>query len=148
MGDRLRIASGALALLLGVAAAASGNEDVWSRLRSIEGAFERGDATALRVSFSTAGKVRVDLKDLTDGQRWYAPSQLQVIFAQIFEQYATRELAFRKADVTLASSGTAFARGRWVRRSRHGGPESMDTLTFTLCEEGGDWHILEIRSSH
>jgi hypothetical protein len=70
-----------------------------------------------------------------------------VIFAQIFEQYSTRELAFPKTDVTLSSPGTAFARGRWLRRARHGGPDSTDTLTFTLCEEGGDWRILEIRSS-
>jgi hypothetical protein len=148
MPDWLGLGIGVLALLLGAASdQAPASEAVWPRLRSIESAFERGDATALRNSFSTAGKVRVELKDVTGGQRWYAPSQLQVIFAQIFEQHATRELVFKDADVTLASPGTAFARGRWVRRARHGGPESTETLTFTLCEEGGDWRILEIRSS-
>jgi hypothetical protein len=148
MSYRLGVGVRAVALLLVAATGhAQANEAVWSRLRSIEAAFRQGDATALRLSFSTAGKVRVELKDVPGGQRWYAPSQLQVIFAQIFDQYATRELAFPKTDVTLSSAGTAFARGRWLRRARHGGPDSTDTLTFTLCEEGGDWRILEIRSS-
>ncbi len=147
MRYRLGVGVRAVALLLAAIGHAQANEAVFSRLRSIETAFQQGDATALRLCFSTAGKVRVELKDLAGGQRWYAPSQLQVIFAQIFDQYATRELSFRKTDVALSSSGTAFARGRWLRRARHGGPDSTDTLTFTLCEEGGDWRILEIRSS-
>lgn len=123
------------------------NEALWARLRRIEGAFREGDANALRLSFPSAGKIRVEIKDLTEGQSWYAPAQLQVIFSQIFEAFATREMAFRRSDVTLSPSGTAFARGRWVRRGQHGGPETVDTLTFTLREEGGDWRILEIRSS-
>ncbi len=148
MGYRRGVGVRALALLLVAASGhAQANEAVWSRLRSIEAAFRQGDASALRLSFSTAGKVRVELKDVPGGERWYAPSQLQVIFAQIFEQYSTRELAFAKTDVTLSSSGTAFARGRWLRRARPGGPDSTDILTFTLCEEGGGWRILEIRSS-
>lgn len=123
------------------------NEALWARLRRIESAFREGDANALRLSFPSSGKIRVEIKDLTEGQTWYAPAQLQVIFGQIFEGFATREMAFRRSEVTLSPSGTAFARGRWVRRGQRGGPETVDTLTFTLREESGDWRILEIRSS-
>ena len=38
-----------------------------SRLQRIESAFRGGDAGALRPCFASSGKVRVDLKDLTDG---------------------------------------------------------------------------------
>lgn len=120
---------------------------LWSRLQRIEAAFRQGDAGSLRLSFSGAGKVRVDLKGLTDGQASYGLGQLQVVFAQIFEEFRTRDFAFEKDEVKVSRPGTAFARGRWVRRSQAGGPETVDNLTFTLREESGDWRILEIRSS-
>jgi hypothetical protein len=118
-----------------------------SRLQHIESAFRGGDAGALRPSFASTGKVRVDLKDLTDGPASYGPGQLQVIFGQIFDGHRTREFAFRKQDVTVPSPGTAFAKGRWVRRARTGGQETADTLTFTLREENRDWRIYEILTS-
>jgi hypothetical protein len=117
------------------------------RLQHIESAFRGGDAGALRPSFASTGKVRVDLKDLTEGPVSYGPGQLQVIFGQIFEGHRTREFAFRKQDVTVPSPGTAFAKGRWVRRARTGGQETADTLTFTLREENRDWRIYEILTS-
>lgn len=142
--------AGTLALALtwvaGAVSAEEGQPGLWSRLQRIESAFRQGDATSLRLSLSSAGKVRIDLKDLTDGPASYAPGQLQVIFDQIFEDYHTRDFAFRKQDVTVSSSGTAFARGRWVRRTRDA-QEAVDTLTFTLREEGGDWRVHEILSS-
>lgn len=118
-----------------------------SRLQRIESAFRGGDAGALRPCFASSGKVRVDLKDLTDGPASYGPGQLQVVFEQIFDGNRTREFAFRKQDVTVPSPGTAFAKGRWVRRARTGGPETVDTLTFTLREEDRDWRIHEILTS-
>ena len=120
---------------------------LWTRLRRIESAFRERDANSLRLSLSTSGKVRVEMKDLVAGQTAYGPGQLQVIFGQIFEVSQTRDLAFDKDDVRVATQGTAFARGRWVRRSVPGGQELVDTLTFTLREETGDWRIQEIRSS-
>ena len=118
-----------------------------SRLQRIESAFRGGDAGALRSCFASSGKVRVDLRDLTEGPASYGPGQLQVIFEQIFEGNRTREFAFRKQDVTVPSAGTAFAKGRWVRRARTGGQETVDTLTFTLREENRDWRIHEIQTS-
>lgn len=118
-----------------------------SRLQRIESAFRGGDAGALRPCFAASGKVRVDLKDLTDGPASYGPGQLQVVFEQIFDGNRTREFAFRKQDVTVPSPGTAFAKGRWVRRTRAGGQETVDTLTFTLREENRDWRIHEILTS-
>jgi len=118
-----------------------------SRLRSIESAFRGGDAGALRPCFASSGKVRVDLRGLTDGPASYGPGQLQVVFEQIFDGNRTREFAFRKPDVTVPSPGTAFAKGRWVRRAKTGGKESVDTLTFTLREENQDWRIHEILTS-
>ena len=118
-----------------------------SRLQRIESAFRGGDAGALRPCFASSGKVRVDLKDLTDGPASYGPGQLQVVFEQIFDGHRTREFAFRKQDVTVPSAGTAFAKGRWVRRARTGGQETVDTLTFTLREENRDWRIHEILTS-
>jgi hypothetical protein len=118
-----------------------------SRLQRIESAFRGGDAGALRPCFASSGKVRVDLRDLTDGPASYGPGQLQVVFEQIFDGTRTREFAFRKQDVTVPSPGTAFAKGRWVRRARTGGQETVDTLTFTLREEDRDWRIHEILTS-
>lgn len=151
---RLALVIASAALLAGVERAV-GAEDaarddadaaLWARLERIETAFRGGDANSLRLSCSERGKVRVDLKELT-GQTTYGPGQLQVVFGQIFEDYATREFAFRRSEVSVSTPGTAFARGRWVRRSSHGGRETVDTLTFTLREESGDWRIHEVRSS-
>jgi hypothetical protein len=118
-----------------------------SRLQRVESAFRGGDAAALRSCFVSSGKVRVDLRDLTDGPASYGPGQLQVVFEQIFDANRTREFAFRKQDVTVPSARTAFAKGRWVRRARTGGQETVDTLTFTLREENQDWRIHEILTS-
>ena len=123
------------------------NPQLSSRLQRIESAFRGGDAGALRPCFASSGKVRVDLKDLTEGPASYGPGQLQVVFEQIFDGNRTREFAFRKQDVTVPSPGTAFAKGRWVRRARTGGQETVDTLTFTLREENRDWRIHEILTS-
>lgn len=116
-----------------------------ARLHSIEGAFRQGDAAALRASFSAAGKVRVELHDLPQGEGSYAAGQLQVIFGRLFEESPTRSFEFARDEVRLAQ-GTAFARGRWVRRQARS-EENVETLTFTLRDESGDWRILEIRSS-
>jgi hypothetical protein len=118
-----------------------------SRLRRIEGAFRDGSAGSLRQSFSESGKVRVDLKDLTDEPASYGCGQLQVVFTRIFDENQTRAFAFPKDDVTVSAAGTAFARARWSRRSRPSGQNAVDNLTFTLRQESGDWRINEIRSS-
>jgi hypothetical protein len=118
-----------------------------SRLRRIEAAFREGDAGSLRTSFCSGGRVRVELRDLPEGPGTYGPGQLQAIFGRIFEQARTEDFAFGKDDIHVATPGTAFARGRWVRRAPARGPETVDMLTFTLREESGDWRILEIRSS-
>ena len=97
--------------------------------------------------FGGNGKVRVDLKDVMEGPGSYGASQLEVIFVRIFDENRTREFAFRDEEVTVSAPGTAFARGRWVRKARPGGSDTTDTLTFTLRQESGDWRIHEIRSS-
>jgi len=119
---------------------------LWSRLQHIASAFQQGDAGALRLSCSSGGKVRIDLRDMLDGQGAYGPGQVQVIFRDIFDEYRTRDFEFPRDNVKVSPSGTAFARGRWVRKGQ-GGREAVDNLTFTLREEGGDWRIQEIRSS-
>jgi hypothetical protein len=119
-------------------------EGLWSRLRRIETAFRGGDAISLRRSFASGGKVRVDLRDLEGGSGVYSPGQLQVMFGRIFDESPTRDFGFRPDDVTT-SSDTAFARGRWVRRQPGG--DRVETLTFTLHAESGDWRILEIRAT-
>jgi hypothetical protein len=127
--------------------AGSADEALSSRLQRIEGAFRGDDAGALRASFAGNCKVRVDLKDLTDGPASYGPGQLQVVFEHIFEEHRTREFSFRRPDVSLSPPGTAFAKGRWVRQARTGGQETVDALTFTLREEDHDWRIQEIVTS-
>jgi hypothetical protein len=117
------------------------------RLQRIESAFRDGDASALRRSFATSGKLRVDLKNLTEGQEAYGASQLQVIFTQIFEGCRTSDFRFALDEVSVPSPGTAFARGRWTRTGRRERVELAETLTFTLRDDGSDWRILEIRSS-
>jgi hypothetical protein len=138
-------------VLLTLAGPAPGEEPpngaLRARLSRIEGAFKSGSAGSLRQSFSESGKVRVDLKDLTEEPASYGCGQLQVVFARIFDENQTREFAFPKDDVTVSAEGTAFARARWSRRNRPGGQEAVDNLTFTLRQESGDWRINEIRSS-
>lgn len=131
----------------GAARAATLDPALSTRLRRIEGAFRGGDAASLRPIFTTSGKVRVDLKDVMEGPGSYGSSQLEVIFDRIFDENRTREFTFRDDDVTVSTPGTAFARGRWVRKARPGGTDATDTLTFTLRQESGDWRIHEIRSS-
>jgi hypothetical protein len=114
---------------------------LWSRLRRIEVAFRDGDAGALRASFCS-GKVRVDLPQVEGAPGSYGPGQLQVIFAQIFAAARTERFVFPPAEVTLRSSDTAFARGRWVRLGAESGQAEL--LTFTLRAEEGDWRIHEI----
>jgi len=144
----LVVAGGCAVALAGPfrAAVADVDPSLASRLRRIESAFRSGDASALRPSFAP-GKVRVDLRDLTDGPGSYGSGQLEVLFGRIFDEIRTREFLIRPQDVTVSAPSTAFARGRWVRRPRPGGAERVDTLTFTLREEGGEWRIHEIRSS-
>ena len=141
------VAALSLFALAGPAPAQEPDDALRSRLTRIEGAFREGSEGSLRQSFSETGKVRVDLKDLTDEPASYGCGQLQVVFGRIFDENQTREFAFPKDDVTVSASGTAFARARWSRRNRPGGQESVDNLTFTLRQESGDWRINEIRSS-
>ena len=141
------MAAAAAVLLACPVARASALDPTWSsRLRRIESAFRRGDASSLRPAFTANGKVRVDLKDVMDGPGSYGPSQLEVIFGRIFDENVTYDFWFRDEEVTVSGPGTAFARGRW-RRFRRGGAITTDTLTFTLRQEGGDWRVHEIRSS-
>ena len=116
-----------------------------TRLKRIEAAFRQNDAASLRPSLTTTGKVRVDLHDQPEGQGSYGPGQLQVVFGRIFQDSPTQEFGFGTGSVTVSAPGTAFARGRWLRRGTP--PGRADTLTFTLREDSGDWRISEIRSS-
>lgn len=118
-----------------------------ARLDRIEKAFRDERAGALRQSFSDEAKLRVHIRDLPAAQGSYGPRQLEVIFGDIFSAYRTTDFRFGRDEVTVSSPNTAFARGRWRRRSRRGGEETLDTLTFTLRRRGQDWRILEIRSS-
>jgi hypothetical protein len=119
---------------------------LWSRLQRIETAFRDGDAQALRALLPAEAKVRVDLRGLTDGPRSYGPGQLEVVFRQIFEAHPAGELNFRSEDVKVAS-GTAFARGRWTRRTQLGAASTVEFVTFTLRDQAGDWRIHEILCS-
>jgi ketosteroid isomerase-like protein len=110
-------------------------------------AFRSGDAQALRALLPGEAKVRVDLRDLTDGSRSYGPGQLEVVFQQIFQAQHTGKLRFRPEDVNVAAPGTAFARGRWTRRSAPAGGATVDFVTFTLRAQDGDWRIHEILCS-
>ncbi|HSB60403.1 MAG TPA: hypothetical protein VLI67_01705 [Vicinamibacteria bacterium] len=148
----VRRAAGSPAALLGLALAsfapvAAAGDALDARLRLVERAFREGDAAALRPCFAGSSKVRVQLVDISEGEGWYASGQLQVLFARVFEEYATHELAFRDEDVAEPTPGTAFARGVWMRGGRRGGPDITETLVLTLREEKGDWKILEMRTS-
>jgi hypothetical protein len=129
------------------AALAEQDDALKSRLGRIEQSFRHGDAGALRDSCPSSGKVRVDLRGLTDGPASYAPGQLQVVFERIFAENRTREFSFRRDDLQVSAARTAFARASWTRRGPPGAQEAVEHLTFTLREEGGDWRIQEIRSS-
>jgi len=142
---RAAVALGLAAALASPAVLAA--DDLTARLRRVERAFRAADALALRSSFPSTGKVRVDLADLSDGQNWYASGQLQFLFGRIFGAYTTTDLRFREEDVAQPTPGTAFARGRWVRRPRRGGPEITETLVLTLREEDRDWRVLEMLTS-
>jgi hypothetical protein len=147
---RRRAAFPAVAMLLLAAFATSAtpvDPTLATRLRGIETAFRSNDAGSLRPVFTSAVKVRVDLKDVMDGPGTYGPSQLEVIFGRIFDEHRTRQFSFRDEDVTVSAPGVAFARGKWLRSVGRAGAEAPDTVTFTLRQESGDWRIHEIRSS-
>jgi hypothetical protein len=131
----------------GVASAGPVEPLLWSRLQRIESAFRNGDAPALRALVPGEAKVRVDLRALTDGPRSYGPGQLEVVFEQIFAASDSAELTFALEDVKVPSAGTAFARGRWTRRKGGSTPPTVEWVTFTLREQGGDWRIHEILGS-
>jgi ketosteroid isomerase-like protein len=137
----------ALAVVLWGPAAIGAAEPVepslWSRLQRIEAAFRAGDAQALRPLLPAEAKVRVDLPGLTDGPRSYGPSQLEVVFQQIFADREDFELAFRRDDVKVPAEGTAFARARWARP----GESEAAYVTFTLRADNGGWRIHEILGS-
>jgi hypothetical protein len=136
------------ALSPAVLAARDAAEDALkSRLRRIEAAFRQGDAMALRSCFSEKAKVRVELRDLSEGQGLYGAGQLQVIFSRIFEGRRTRSMAFPRGDVKVPAPGTAFARGVWVHLGSRSADERTDTLMLTLHSEEGDWRIVEMRSA-
>ena len=141
----------ALAVLLWGSAAAAPAEPVepslWSRLQRIEAAFRAGDAQALRALLPAEAKVRVDLPGLTGGPRSYGPSQLEVVFQQIFADRDGFELAFRPEDVKVPAAGTAFARARWARPGDPSAPAPAAYVTFTLRADGGVWRIHEILGS-
>jgi hypothetical protein len=119
---------------------------LWSRLQRIETAFRGGDAQALRALLPAEAKVRVDLRGLTDGPRSYGPGQLEVVLRQIFEAHGPGELSFRPEDVKV-TSGTAFARARWTRRTQQGVASPVEFVTFTLRDQAGGWRIHEILCS-
>ncbi len=121
-------------------------EALWTRLRQLEDAFRRGDATTLRAACTPGAKIRVEMRDFPSGQGSFGASQLEVIFRQIFKSQTTRGLAFSRNGVKLSRPSTAFARGSWVHRPA-GGIETTQALTFTLRAEGDDWRIQEIRSA-
>lgn len=127
--------------------AATVDPSLSARLRRIETAFRGGEAGSLRPAFTAKAKVRVDLKDVMEGPGSYGPSQLEVILGRIFAENRTREFSFRDEDVTVTTPGVAFARARWLRKASGGGPDTTDTVTFTLRQEGGDWRVHEMRSS-
>jgi hypothetical protein len=129
------------------AAAGPAEPLLWARLHRIETAFRDGDAQGLRALLPPEAKVRVDLRALTDGPRSYGPGQLEVVFEQIFQANQSGGLTFRPEDVKVPAAGTAFARGRWTRRKERAAPETVEWVTFTLREQGGDWRIYEILCS-
>jgi hypothetical protein len=118
-----------------------------ARLQAVEAAFRKGSASALRSCVSSGAKVRVELREVTEGSGNYGASQLQVIFERIFEENRTLQFHVPREQVTASAQGTAFARALWVRRVASGGEEVTDNLTLTLRREGDEWRIHEIRSS-
>ncbi len=145
---RWRALAGALLLLPAVAVRAQEVEpSLWRRLECIEKAFRQADAEALRPSFPSEGKVRVQLPELTSGSGSYGAGQLQVLFGRIFRDQATESFSFPRRDVRISTDGTAFARARWVRKHPAASGDGEDVLTFTLRQDDGDWRIHEVRSS-
>lgn len=152
--DRGKVAGAWQALALAVVlwgpaigAAEPVEPSLWSRLQRIEAAFRAGDAQALRALLPAEAKVRVDLPGVTDGPRSYGPSQLEVVFQQIFADREDFELVFRADDVKVPAAGTAFARARWARPGETGPPAAAAYVTFTLRADGGVWRIHEILGS-
>lgn len=141
--------TGGCALLLALCLAPRGaaaspaparQEALAARLRHIEEAFRGDDAGALRASFTTRGKLRLDLPQVPGCPASYGAGQLQVIFGQLFADARTRSFAFAD-DGGSVPEDTVFARARWARAGP-GAPSQA--LTFTLREEDGDWRIHEI----
>jgi hypothetical protein len=104
-----------------------------SRLALLSRAFRTGDPGLLRRSLGPSGRIRLDLPERREAQGNFGPGQVAVVLS----------LDFR--DVTVSGSDSAHARGQWVRRIN--GAAERETLLVTLQLDGGDWRIVEIRST-
>ncbi len=106
-------------------------------------AWRAGDARAVAAHCTRAGRVQLELRQ---AQGSYGAGQLEVVLARLFSALETRALAFDD-DRRVAHEDTAFARAEWRHRTRDGGVETRETLTFALHLEGDVWRVVEIRSS-
>ncbi len=113
------------------------------RLLAIAAAWRSGDARAIARYCTRAGRVQFDL---AGAQGSYGAEQLEMVLARVFERRQTRSFAFED-DEREAAAATAFARANWEHRARAGGRETREMLTFALRLEGGEWRIVEMRSS-
>ena len=114
-----------------------------SRLALLSRAFRTGDPGLLRRSLGPSGRIRLDLPERREAQGNFGPGQVAVVLSHVFRESATAFLDFR--DVTVSGSDSAHARGQWVRRIN--GAAERETLLVTLQLDGGDWRIVEIRST-
>ena len=115
-------------------------------LTAVETAFRDGDGRALRKSFSSVTRVRVDLGALTGGAASFSAGQFQVVMEGVFAGRRTESLAIAEDGVVL-DGATAYAQARWHHSAVAGGTDRRrDTLTLVLRLEDGKWRVVELRA--
>lgn len=138
--------AGLLAVLVRVPlAAVEDDAALRARLDALERALRSGDADALGASVARRGRIHVDLRGLTDGQQVWGAGQLRVAFAELFAERRTSGFALQAATLSRSGEDLAFVRGTWTRAAP-GGPV-VESVSFTLRLESGDWRVFEIRTA-
>jgi hypothetical protein len=134
------------AFALATAAPARADDALTARLHGLAAAWRAGDAVALAAAAARSERVRLDLHEIEGGRGSYAPGQLQAWLRLLFARCETLAFDF-EADPREAGTDWVFARADWRWRPRAGGDEARATLTWALRREGGQWRLVEIRSS-
>ncbi len=112
-------------------------------VRSIEIAFKRRDAHALRPVLSRRGKVFLSIPAVGIEDGYYGSDQVVALLDRVFRVRETLQFALESRPGRPARGGATLT-GLWRFRMRGGSPISI-RLRFVLASGESGWSIRELR---